>query len=191
MKAVFHLCQRSARRGTLACIATLLGMGASLCGAQPIGTVESSAIGTDEAVFGFIHFVRWPLEEQRSEWRVCRAAQWPVPEPVPGLKAARGKTVTRVPIASRDQVAACEVLDLTGLPLQEATRYLEAARTRPVLTIGSGESFCSAGGVACMRANGAAGGFEINLSAAQQAGLKISAQLLMLGRRRVEPEAAR
>jgi|APFre7841882724_1041349.scaffolds.fasta_scaffold06824_4 hypothetical protein len=191
MKAVIHLGHGPAWQGTLACIAALLGMGASLCGAQPIGTAGSGTIGTDEAVFGFIQFVRWPLEEQRSEWRVCRAGQPPLQEPVLGPKAARGKAVTLVPIASRDQVTACEVLDLTGLPLQEAMRYLEAARTRPVLTIGSGEAFCSAGGVACMRAHGAAGGFEINLSAAQQAGLNISAQLLMLGRRRVEPEAPR
>jgi hypothetical protein len=161
----------------------VLALGSALALAQTAPPAENTA--HDEAIFGFIQFVRWPLEEQRGEWRVCQPRGGITPGSDLVIKTARGKAVALVPITDRSQVRGCEILDLTSIAPEQARGYLEAARTWPILTLGSGEAFCSAGGVACTRVPGArANGFEINLSAAQQAGLKISAQLLMLGRRR-------
>jgi hypothetical protein len=75
------------------------------------------------------------------------------------------------------------VLDLSDASPDDAKPLLERARRLAVLTVGEGERFCTAGGVACLRRQDG-GGFEINLSAAQQARLSINAQLLMLGRKR-------
>ena len=137
-----------------------------------------------DAIFGFIQFVRWPLEEQVERWQICEARPASAAASETAGPGARGKQIVRVHVAGPEHAQQCQILDLTALPQKDALAWLQRVRQLPVLTIGAGEPFCTAGGVACTRAAASGGGFEINLSAAQLAGLRISAQLLMQGRKR-------
>jgi hypothetical protein len=135
-------------------------------------------------IVGFVHYVRWPAEEDVKRWQVCVAS--PLAEKAGAYdgRTARGKPFAVRVAAAADALADCHVLDLTDAPVADAKRLLERARPLAILTVGEGERFCTAGGVACLRLRDGSGGFEINLSAVQQAHLSVNAQLLMLGRKR-------
>lgn len=145
---------------------------------------RNSGLGSaGDYVVGFVQYVRWPAEDEIQSWRVCIAA--PVGDRTEAYagRTARGKPFVARAVGARDPVDDCHILDLSDTPAADAKLLLERARRLAILTVGEGERFCTAGGVACLRRQ-EGGGFEINLSAAQQARLTINAQLLMLGRKR-------
>ncbi len=134
-------------------------------------------------VLGFVQYVRWPAEDDVKTWQVCVAAPLADKADAYAGRSARGKPFEVRAVAARDALADCHVLDLSDALEADAKALLERARRLAILTVGEGERFCTAGGVACLRRRDG-GGFEINLSAAQQARLNVNAQLLMLGRKR-------
>jgi hypothetical protein len=145
---------------------------------------RNSGLGSaGDYVVGFVQYVRWPAEDEIQSWRVCIAAPAGVRTEAYAGRAARGKPFVARAVGARDPVDDCHVLDLSDAPPADTKILLERARRLAILTVGEGERFCTAGGVACLRRQ-EGGGFEINLSAAQQARLSVNAQLLMLGRKR-------
>ena len=139
--------------------------------------------GAGAYLLGFIQYVRWPAEESIAAWQVCMLT--PLGKAAPyGGGVARGKPVAVRTVAAGDTLAGCQILDLTVAPAASARALLAQARKLPILTVGESSAFCTAGGVVCLRGGDEAGGFEINLSAVQEAGLRVNAQLLMLGRKR-------
>lgn len=140
-------------------------------------------------VAGFIQYVRWPGDADLKRWEVCVAAPGTL-APGNDLGSSRGRPVAVRVLGAGEGLQGCHIADLTAVPASGARALLERTRGLPVLTIGEGERFCSAGGVICTRPVGAGGGFEVNLSALQDAGLNANAQLLMLGRRRQTAGAA-
>jgi hypothetical protein len=139
--------------------------------------------GAGAYLLGFIQYVRWPAEESIAAWQVCTPAAPGKAAPY-GDGAARGKPVAVRTVTAGDTLAGCQILDLTVAPAASAKALLAQARKQPILTVGESSAFCSAGGVVCLRGGDGASGFEINLSAVQEAGLSVNAQLLMLGRKR-------
>jgi len=134
-------------------------------------------------VLGFVQYVRWPAEDEIKRWQVCVAGPLADKADAYAGRSARGKPFEVRTVSARDALADCHVLDLSDASAADAKALLERARPLAILTVGEGERFCTAGGVACLRRRDG-GGFEINLSAAQQARLNVNAQLLMLGRKR-------
>jgi hypothetical protein len=61
-------------------------------------------------------------------------------------------------------------------------RILDAAATAGVLTIGEGESFTTRGGVIALLIHDRRVRFDVDTSAAQSAGLRVSSKLLALTR---------
>lgn len=139
--------------------------------------------GAGAYLVGFIQYVRWPAEESLAAWQVCTPT-------APGKAAsysvgpARGKPIAVRTVAAGDTLTGCQILDLTVAPAASTKALLAQARKLPILTVGESSAFCTAGGVVCFRGGDGASGFEINLSAVQEAGLSVNAQLLMLGRKR-------
>ena len=121
-------------------------------------------------------------------WDVCVLPGAAVPDGE--LPNARGRPIVVRALAANESPDRCQILDLTGMTAAQTRKMLERTRRAPVVTIGEGEAFCTAGGVICTRDAAAGGGFEVNLSALQEAGLAANAQLLMLGRRRQTAGAA-
>lgn len=163
-------------------VAAALAM--SLAGAAAAQAPSTGGLGSvGDYVVGFVQYVRWPAEDDIRSWQACIAA--PIADKADSYagRTARGKPFEVRAVGVRDVIADCHVLDLSDASPADVKALLERARGLAILTVGEGERFCTAGGVACLRRRDG-GGFEINLSAAQQARLNVNAQLLMLGRKR-------
>ncbi len=173
------------RRSMLRLLGVAIGLAcAGSAHAQDTPT-ESRALGTPgEYILGFIQYVRWPGEERITAWQICMSSPAADRAAAYGSRTARGKPLAVRQVAASDSLAECQILDLTDASAASAKAMLARVRKQPVLTVGETPAFCTAGGVVCLRARESAGGFEINLSAVQEAGLGVNAQLLMLGRRR-------
>lgn len=151
-------------------------------GADAQAPASGGLVTVGDYVVGFVQYVRWPAEDDIRSWQVCVVAPLGDKADVYAGRIARGKTFEVRTVAARDAITDCHVLDLSDVSVADAKALLERTRRLAILTVGEGERFCTAGGIACLRRDG--GGFEINLSAAQQARLNVNAQLLMLGRKR-------
>ena len=174
--------RRPARR--LSALLYFVAAASALAGTADAQAPSTNGLGTaGDYVVGFVQYVRWPAEDDIKSWQVCVAA--PVADKADAYagRSARGKPFEVRAVAARDALDGCHVLDLSDASAADAKALLERARRLAILTVGEGERFCTAGGVACLRRRDG-GGFEINLSAAQQARLNVNAQLLMLGRKR-------
>jgi len=178
--------RRPARRfSALLCFAAA-ALAMSLAGAARAQAPSPPAGGlgsVGDYVVGFVQYVRWPAEDDIRSWQVCIAAPLADKADAYAGRSARGKPFEVRAVGARDAIADCHVLDLSDASPADVKALLERARPLAILTVGEGERFCTAGGVACLRRRDG-GGFEINLSAAQQARLNVNAQLLMLGRKR-------
>jgi hypothetical protein len=133
---------------------------------------------------GFIQYVRWPTEESLGAWQVCAPAEPKGRTAAYDTRPARGKPVTVRPLAAGESPAGCQILDLTDASAASVKALLAQARRQPILTVGDDAAFCTAGGAVCLRPGDETAGFEINLTAVQEAGLRVNAQLLNLGRKR-------
>jgi YfiR/HmsC-like len=174
--------RRPARR--LSALLCFVAAVSALAGAADAQAPPTGGLGTaSDYVVGFVQYVRWPAEDDIKSWQVCVAAPLADKANAFAGRSARGKPFEVRAVAARDAIAECHVLDLSDASAADAKALLERARRLAILTVGEGERFCTAGGVACLRRSDG-GGFEINLSAAQQARLNVNAQLLMLGRKR-------
>jgi len=74
------------------------------------------------------------------------------------------------------------LLFVAGSDRQAAAKVLDAVRRTPVMTVGESEGFALAGGVCNFTRDGARVAFEINVNAANRAGLTLSSRLLALAR---------
>ena len=154
-----------------------LAAGACMGAAAFAAELETSR----EYIVGFVRYVHWNDEAGVAAWTVC------VVEPAtPGAtgyaeESVRGKAFVVRRIADTDPIAGCHVLDLTGAAADASDRMLQRTRGQPILSVGSGPAFCSAGGLICLRGDGGAQKFEVNLSAVKASGLTVSSRLLMLG----------
>ena len=171
--------------GLARALVRLLGIAICVACATGARAQDAAADGAGAGAYlvGFIQYVRWPAEESIAAWQVCTPTAPGKAAPY-GVGPARGKPVAVRTVAAGDTLAGCQILDLTVAPAASAKALLAQARKLPILTVGESSAFCTAGGVVCLRGGDAASGFEINLSAVQQAGLSVNAQLLMLGRKR-------
>jgi hypothetical protein len=177
----------AASRGLFAALCfAVIAAGAALAADSP-ARAPSAALASDRLI-GFIQYIRWPGEGELRRWDVCVAPGQTIPDGE--WPTARGRPIVVRALAANEAPERCQILDLTGLTAAQTRAMLDRTRRTPVVTIGDGEAFCTAGGVICTRAAAAGGGFEVNLSALQDAGLAANAQLLMLGRRRQTAGAA-
>lgn len=166
---------------------TLAAANLALAGSTAAQVAASSdgGLGTSgDYIVRFVQYVRWPAEDDVGAWRICIVAARGDSASFYAERTARGKPFDARRVQANDALAGCNVLDLTAASPAESRALLERARRHSILTVGEGERFCSMGGTVCLRPSVEGGGFEINLSSAQQSRLTINAQLLMLGRKR-------
>ena len=139
-------------------------------------------------LFHFAQFVEWPAEafkDGSSPLVYCTVGD----DPFHGALDARlnGKTIgaraIRVEHFKRaDAMQGCQVVFLGMAEQKQMSAALANMRGNPVLTVGESEHFAQEGGMIgfCLEENKVR--FEINLNAATQAKLKISARLLTLAK---------
>lgn len=138
-------------------------------------------------VYNFAKFVEWPAAREARSGRL-HLCIWGA-EPLGGaLNGLAGKPVRKWTIEVRSEAhstgtAGCDIVFVGNtLTRAEAEAALKQSSVPGTLTIGDRPDFAAAGGVINMYRSGARIRFEVNLTAARQAGLRISAKLLRLAK---------
>lgn len=180
-----------ARRDGLRVAAMVLATVGSLCEGSSV--VERDWARNEYAVkagflFHFAQFVEWPdgaFHDAKSPLAYCTTGF----DPFRGELDAtlRGKVVGGRPVEVRhlkqaQDAQGCHILFIgedQKLQVAAAVTFLNSA---PVLLVGESEGFVKAGGMIGFSVEDSKVKFEVNLEAAQKAGLKINARLLTLAK---------
>lgn len=143
-----------------------------------------------KAVFlmNFAKFVEWPTTAFRSAQspiNLCVLGEdsfgHDLDDAVRGqLAGDRALAVKRLAQVQRED--SCHVLFVSGAEKARTERVLGVLRNTPTLTVGEGDDFAAAGGMIGLLIDDNRIRFEVNLDAADNAGLKISSKLLKLAR---------
>ena len=138
-------------------------------------------------LFNFAKFVKWPAEadpNEESTIPICVLGADPFG---PALDSIDGKVVSGRRVEVRrmkrlEPLEACRILFICKSEQERLHKILRTLKDTNVLTVGDMEGFAQIGGVINLIVVQGKVRFEINVDAAQQAGLKVSSQLLKLAR---------
>ena len=180
----------SLRSAAIHLLLILFALGCALFGPRPAGAADGSTDAQVKAafVYNFAKFTKWPataFATPQAPIRLClsgvddtqaKAFAGIEGKPVQG----REVRVKRNPAAN--EIGACNILYVGDEELRKAPVTLQAVRNAGVLTVGDNEGFADAGGVIGLFYADNRIQFEVNLAAAQRAGLKIASQVLKLAR---------
>ncbi len=136
-------------------------------------------------LYNFAKFTEWPPEvfpTDGSPVFICVMGEDPFGQ---SLNAIRGKTIGTRKVAVRnianiDAASACHILFISASEREHLDSIFEKARKTHLLTVSDVEHFDRSGGMVSLVKEGDRIRFAINADAAQQAGIKLSSQLLKL-----------
>jgi hypothetical protein len=141
-------------------------------------------------LYHFSQFVEWPESAQTGAFHVCVLGENPFGDGLLALekrKNARQQTFEIHYPHSAEQAQHCHILYL-GLGQGSALAgMLAQLRDAPVLTVSSLPAFVDRGGMIGFVIESGKVRLEINASAARQAKLKMSAKLMEVARRVLDP----
>jgi hypothetical protein len=139
-------------------------------------------------LFHFSQFVEWPPEtfkDAGSPVTYCTVGA----DPFGGLLEAglNGKTIEGRPVHVEhfkqvQEIQGCQIVFLGTSEKKFIATTLANLKASPILTVGESENFAKQGGMIGFFLEDNKVRFEINLGAAEQAKLKISARLLTLAK---------
>ena len=166
----------------------LLGFSALLASNSDAAQRTSSGEYEVKAAFlyHFAEFVDWPpdaFKNETSPLTYCTFGEDPFQG---GLEASlAGKTIGARPLRVRhvkqlQEIPECQILFIAASQKKRITAILASVKTAPVLTVADSDHFVNEGGVIGFLAEEKKIRFEINLKAATDARLRISAKLLAL-----------
>jgi hypothetical protein len=155
----------------------------------PCATIHAAPPNENELKAAFIHniarFVEWPAAiPVRGAMRLCILGQPPFTEAVSLLHGKQvGDMVWEVrPVDSRTSLDECRVLFIAASESVNLRRVLEDIKGNATLTVGDSNGYAAQGVMVNFFPERNKVRFEINVEAAQRAGLKIGSQLLKLAR---------
>jgi hypothetical protein len=136
-------------------------------------------------VFRFPQFTEWPpaVFAGRDSFELCVLASSTFATNLRDLTAGesfQGHAVMIRDVSPERPIESCHVLFIGSAASADPATLLKRVRTRPVLTIGEASGFLDDGGIIHLRLVDRRVRFEINARAAQEAGLRLSSQLLRL-----------
>jgi len=139
-------------------------------------------------LFHFAQFVEWPAEaflSAESPLTYCTvgedAFRGALDESVKG-KRIRNRPLRVLHLREREPINGCQVLFIGAAQKGRQTEELASANGRPMLTVGETADFAQEGGIIGFFLEEKKVRFEINVGAAEKAGLKSSAKLLALAK---------
>ncbi len=136
-------------------------------------------------LYNFSKFVEWPAlieNEPGQPWNVCVLGDEIIKTAAAILesKRVRQKAIVVVNAKRGSDLNGCQVAFVSASEGWRVGTMLKETRNRPILTVSDAEDFTAQGGMIGLVREGDKIRFEINLGAAEKAGLKISAQLAKL-----------
>jgi hypothetical protein len=166
----------------LLAIAGLCLPGLALAQSSPTTAQPDGLSSSAEYIAAFVRYVHWEDEDRITAWRICIIGDLPRDqERAYAGREVRGKTFDVRHIGADAPLDGCHVLDMTAADAAATAEVLARTRLHPILAIGAGSPFCSAGGQICLHMDESRQKFEVNLSAMHDAGLGVSARLLSVG----------
>ena len=139
-------------------------------------------------LFHFAQFVDWPADafkEADSPLVYCTIGEDPFRGALDASligKMIGGRSFRVQHLKQPHEVQGCQVVFLGILEKKAMSATLATLKGNPVLTVGESEHFAQDGGMIGFCLEGNKVRFEINITAAEQANLKISARLLALAK---------
>jgi len=168
----------------------LCALGCALLGAASAAAADGSTDAQVKAafVYNFAKFTEWPAASFASPQAPIRLCVSNVDETqAKAFAAIEGKPVQgrevrikRSPTSA--EIGECNILYVGDDDARRAQMALQAARNASVLTVSDNEGFIDSGGVIGLVYADNRIQFEVNLAAAQRAGLKIASQVLKIAR---------
>jgi hypothetical protein len=138
-------------------------------------------------VYNFLKFVEWPSESVRTKdpFVVLIIGDGPTADATE--RFLESKTIGERPLFVRrakwdHSLAGARAAFVVERDEKKLRRVLDAAAVAGVLTIGEGESFTTRGGVIGLLVENRKVRFDVDTTAAQVAGLRVSSKLLALTR---------
>jgi hypothetical protein len=178
------------RRRGAGCVVSLLLTGISLAAGDsdefPLAAAPSENEIKSAMIYNFTKFVEWPDKALGDGGAPVVAGVLGDDALALVLAAAlRDKTIQGHPfvvrrLGSSADAKGCALLLVGASDRKEVARILQSVGRSPVLTIGERVQFSRLGGVIAFLRDGNRVRFEINLDAAERAGLQVSSKLLRL-----------
>ncbi|MGA3190710.1 MAG: YfiR family protein [Bryobacteraceae bacterium] len=132
-------------------------------------------------LFNFLKFIEWPPTAGDGPWVIGVLGTDPFGQALD--QTVRGKIVNGRPVEVRRYSRLSEVKDCNILFIGRAAVGRIGIPVQPgLLTVGEAPGFLKAGGIVNFQIDDNRVRFEIQPAAARSAGLRVSAQLLKLGR---------
>jgi hypothetical protein len=174
----------------------LLGAGAFCLGAAHAEPTVPTEYEVKAAfIYNFAKYIRWPEgSEAKKTFRIGLIGKDPFGRILDD--AVRDQSVEGRPIVLRrfesvEEVADCDILFIGASEKDNLKRILEVARKAPVLTVADMDQFAELGGMINLTTEERRVRFEMNVEAAERAGLKPGSKLLRLARIVSGPQGAR
>jgi hypothetical protein len=139
-------------------------------------------------LLNFAKFIDWPqaaFKEPRSPVTLCILGEDPFERSID--EAVRGQTLGERPFAVKrvtqiQKDEPCHILFVGSTERERFERILGGVKNLPILTVGEDEEFARASGMINFIVENNKIRFEVNLEAAERAGLKFSSRLLQLAK---------
>jgi hypothetical protein len=187
------------RFGGRLCLLLLLSVAALIflpgkTGAQPAAASKEYQIKA-AFLFNFAQFIEWPPNAfTNSEAPLCIGVLGDDPFGKALDETIRGETIRNRRLIIRrshrvEDLMDCQVVFISKSEKARMADVLSKLNTKETLTVSETDGFARRGGIINFYVEGSKLRFEINPTAAQRRGLKVSSQLLSLGKV-VEPEAS-
>jgi hypothetical protein len=190
---------RKSARGVFAQLAGICIAAALLAfprASLPQATVNAEYRSEANALSNFPNFVEWPAEafaSPQAPFLVCVYGNFPfgtVLSELTRTETVGGRRVEVRWIRKDNGLRNCQILFVSRSEQKRYAKILAATRGAAVLTVGETADFAESGGMVEFEYAHDALLFEVNLSSANEAHLKISSRFLSLARRIVNSTEA-
>jgi hypothetical protein len=137
-------------------------------------------------LYNFAKFVEWPPETFQSPTDplvICTLGYDPYRRALEETvrdKTIQGRTFSVRQVSDVEQANTCQIFFVSASESKRAAAMLPRLKTTGVLTVGEAEGFAASGGVINFKTENGRVRFEINVTAAERAKLRISSKLLSL-----------
>jgi hypothetical protein len=138
-------------------------------------------------LYNFAKFIEWPagsFSSEQSPLVICIAGQDPFNSRLDAFssKTVSGRKITVRRLSQMEDHDACHILFISRSEKGQIQTIINSIKNRNILTVSDMTSFSRAGGIISLYMEEDRMRFEINLSAAERTGLRISSNLLALAR---------
>ncbi len=174
------------KRAVLSLLLTLsIGVASVFAMTESGSTVSSEYLLKAAFIYKFINFVEWPaplLQQDNYYFNLCILGKNPFGEAIYVFegKEIRNRILRVRLISSPSEAKQCRILYISPSNRKVVKRIINKIASQPVLTIGDFKGFSEKGGMINLIKISNRIRFEINLSSARKAGLRISSKLLRL-----------